>query len=54
MTAIITHRSSELKVKQAYAGYLFILPSFVLYLTFVLAPVAGSAMISDAMRQPCR
>ena len=46
MTAITAHRSSELKVKQAYAGYLFILPSFVLYLLFVLAPVVVTFLLA--------
>ncbi|SHE85089.1 carbohydrate ABC transporter membrane protein 1, CUT1 family (TC 3.A.1.1.-) [Kaistia soli DSM 19436] len=40
------NRPSELKRAQARAGYLFILPSFALYLTFVLAPVIVTFLLA--------
>jgi len=42
----VADRPSELKRAQARAGYLFILPSFVLYLIFVLAPVIVTFLLS--------
>lgn len=42
----VADRPSELKRAQARAGYIFILPSFVLYLIFVLAPVIVTFLLS--------
>ena len=39
-------RPSDLEKLQARAGYLFILPSYLLYILFVLAPVATTCVLS--------
>lgn len=46
------HRSSELRRAQAVTGYLFVLPTTVLYLTFVLAPVIVTMILSFAYYDP--
>ncbi|WP_291303797.1 sugar ABC transporter permease [Devosia sp. 67-54] len=43
---------SELRSQQARAGYLFIFPAMVLYLTFVLAPVIVTVVLSFAYYDP--
>ncbi|WEK52135.1 MAG: sugar ABC transporter permease [Candidatus Kaistia colombiensis] len=51
-TRAVADRPSELKRAQARAGYLFILPSFVLYLIFVLAPVIVTFLLSFTYYDP--
>lgn len=46
------YRSSELRRAQAVTGYLFVLPTTVLYLTFVLAPVIITMILSFAYYDP--
>ena len=46
------HRSSDLRRAQAVTGYLFVLPTTVLYLTFVLAPVIVTMILSFAYYDP--
>ena len=48
------HRVSDLARAQARTGYLFVLPTFVLYLTFVLAPVAVTIVLSFHVLRPDR
>src|SRR6185437_6963661 len=43
---------SELRASQARAGYLFIVPAMLLYLTFVLAPVVVTVILSFAFYDP--
>lgn len=45
-------RSSDLRRAQARTGYLFVLPTSVLYLTFVLAPVVVTIVLSFAYYDP--
>ena len=45
-------RPSDLERAQARAGYLFVLPTSVLYLTFVLAPVALTVILSFSFYDP--
>ncbi|MGV3550836.1 carbohydrate ABC transporter permease [Rhizobium sp.] len=44
--------SSELRRAQAVTGYLFVLPTTVLYLTFVLAPVIVTMILAFAYYDP--
>jgi len=46
------HRSSDLRRAQAVTGYLFVLPTTVLYLTFVLAPVIVTMILAFAYYDP--
>jgi multiple sugar transport system permease protein len=50
--AIETRPRSELSRAQARIGYLFVLPTSVLYLTFVLAPVVVTAILAFAYYDP--
>src|ERR1700744_5216240 len=43
---------TDLDWAQARAGYLFVLPSFVLYATFVLAPVVVTFILSFTYYDP--
>jgi multiple sugar transport system permease protein len=53
MTETITrNRPSGLRRAQARAGYLFVLPAGVLYLTFVLAPVVLTAILAFSYYDP--
>ena len=53
MTATIEkHRPSELVRAQAMTGYLFVLPTTVLYLTFVIAPVIVTTILAFAYYDP--
>src|ERR1700674_3488307 len=52
MPAAIARRHSDLANAQARAGYLFILPSFLLYGVFVLAPVAVTFVLSFTYYDP--
>jgi multiple sugar transport system permease protein len=52
MTDPVRNRPSGLRRAQARAGYLFILPTAVLYATFVLAPVAITAVLAFAYYDP--
>jgi multiple sugar transport system permease protein len=53
MNAIAEKRqSSQLRQAQAATGYLFVLPTTVLYLTFVLAPVIVTMVLSFAYYDP--
>ena len=45
-------RTSELAALQARTGYLFVVPTFALYLTFVLAPVVLTVVLSFAYYDP--
>jgi len=47
-----THRRSDLSRAQARIGYAFVLPSFVLYLAFVLAPVLVTVYLSFTQYDP--
>src|SRR5215217_349932 len=51
-TDIPRHRSSELSRAQARTGYLFVLPTAVLYLTFVLAPVVITCILAFSYFDP--
>ena len=51
-TAPARHRHSELDRAQARAGSLFILPTAVLYTTFVLAPVVVTGVLAFAYYDP--
>jgi multiple sugar transport system permease protein len=46
------NRPSGVRIAQARAGYLFILPTAVLYLAFVLAPVIITAILAFAYYDP--
>jgi len=48
----IAERRSDLRVSQARAGYLFIFPSMLLYLAFVLVPVILTVVLSFASYDP--
>jgi multiple sugar transport system permease protein len=53
MTAIAERRpSSQLARAQAMTGYLFVLPTTVLYLTFVIAPVIVTTILAFAYYDP--
>jgi multiple sugar transport system permease protein len=53
MTETITrNRPSGLRRAQARAGYLFVLPTAVLYLAFVLAPVVITAILAFSYYDP--
>ncbi len=52
--AIAMRPSSDLSRAQARVGYLFILPTSVLYLTFVLAPVVVTAILAFTHFDPQR
>ena len=51
MTEIATP-NSELRGSQARAGYLFVFPAMLLYVTFVLAPVILTVVLSFAIYDP--
>jgi multiple sugar transport system permease protein len=46
------HRPSELSRAQARSGYLFVLPTAVLYLTFVIAPVVITTVLAFSYYDP--
>jgi multiple sugar transport system permease protein len=52
MKALVTRTKSDLEKVQTRAGYLFILPSFVLYAVFVLAPVIVTFVLSFTYYDP--
>ena len=52
MQAAVMPQASKLSRAQARAGYLFVLPSFALYLVFVLAPVLVTCVLSFAFYDP--
>ena len=52
MTEPARNRPSGLRRAQARAGYLFILPTAVLYTAFVLAPVVLTAMLAFSYYDP--
>jgi len=52
MQASVTRTKSDLEKVQTRAGYLFILPSFVLYSVFVLAPVIVTFVLSFTYYDP--
>lgn len=52
MTSATARRPSDLRRAQARTGYLFVLPTSLLYLTFVLAPVIVTAILSFAYYDP--
>ena len=52
MQAAILRQTSDLQRAQARAAYLFVLPSFALYLVFVLAPVVVTFILSFAYYDP--
>ena len=52
MPASAVCRASDLRQAQAQAAYLFLLPSFALYLVFVLAPVAVTFVLSFSYYDP--
>src|SRR5882757_5176756 len=52
MQASVTRTKSDLEKAQTRAGYLFILPSFVLYVIFVLAPVIVTFVLSFTYYDP--
>jgi multiple sugar transport system permease protein len=52
MYPAVIPEASELNRAQARAGYLFVLPSLVLYLVFVLAPVVVTCVLSFAFYDP--
>ena len=52
MQAAVMRRASDLQRAQALNGYLFLLPSFALYLAFVLAPVVVTCILSFAYFDP--
>jgi multiple sugar transport system permease protein len=51
-TEPVLRRSSDLARAQARAGWLFIMPTSLLYLSFVLVPVALTAILSFAYYDP--
>ncbi|MEO8758934.1 MAG: sugar ABC transporter permease [Devosia sp.] len=53
-TATAMRPSSDLSRAQTRVGYLFILPTSVLYLTFVLAPVVVTAVLAFTHFDPLR
>src|SRR6516164_6170998 len=54
MQSWVTRTRSDLAKAQMRAGYLFILPSFVLYTIFVLAPVVVTFVLSFIYYYPIR
>ena len=52
MQSSVTRNKSDLAKAQTRAGYLFILPSFVLYTVFVLAPVIVTFLLSFTYYDP--
>src|SRR6516225_9759161 len=52
MQSWVTRTGSDLAKAQMRAGYLFILPSFVLYTVFVLAPVVVTFVLSFTYYDP--
>jgi len=52
MPAMAVGRVSDLQRAQARAAYLFVLPSFALYLVFVLAPVIVTFVLSFSYYDP--
>jgi multiple sugar transport system permease protein len=52
MQAAVMRQGSDLQRAQALSGYLFLLPSFALYLAFVLAPVVVTCILSFAYFDP--
>src|SRR6195256_6038262 len=52
MQASVTRTKSDLEKAQTRAGYLFILPSFTLYVVFVLAPVVLTFVLSFTYYDP--
>jgi multiple sugar transport system permease protein len=52
VSSAVTRTKSDLERAQTRAGYLFILPSFVLYAVFVLAPVIVTFVLSFTYYDP--
>jgi multiple sugar transport system permease protein len=52
MHAAVLRRASNLQRAEARAGYLFVLPAFLLYLVFVLAPVLVTCVLSFTYYDP--
>jgi multiple sugar transport system permease protein len=52
MQVAVLRPASELRRAQARGGYLFILPAFLLYLVFVLAPVVVTFILSFSYFDP--
>jgi multiple sugar transport system permease protein len=52
MQAAVLRHGSELQRVETRAGYLFILPAFLLYVVFVLAPVLVTCVLSFAFYDP--
>jgi multiple sugar transport system permease protein len=52
MQAAVIRQASDLRRAQAQAAYLFILPSFALYVVFVLAPVVVTCILSFSYYDP--
>jgi ABC-type sugar transport system permease subunit len=52
MQPSVTRTRSDLERAQTRAGYLFILPSFALYIVFVLAPVIVTFVLSFTYYDP--
>src|SRR3954470_13075757 len=52
MQAVLTRPRSDLNKAQARADYLFVAPSFLLYLVFVLAPVVVTFSLSFSFFDP--
>ena len=52
MHAATLPHPSELNRAQARAAWLFVLPSFALYLVFVLAPVVVTCVLSFSFYDP--
>jgi multiple sugar transport system permease protein len=52
MQAAVMRQASDLQRLQTRAGYLFLLPSFVLYVVFVLAPVIVTCILSFTYFDP--
>ena len=52
MQAAVMRQASDLQRAQALSGYLFLRPSFALYLAFVLAPVVVTCILSFAYFDP--
>ena len=53
-TVAAMHPRSDLSRAQARVGYLFIVPTAVLYVTFVLAPVVVTAILAFTHFDPQR
>ena len=52
MQAAVSRHAPELKWAEARAGYLFVLPAFLLYTVFVLAPVVVTCILSFSYFDP--